>query len=240
MVGGSLTVEHVCEDFWRNLPQDAKEPCRIQPMHRDPRPTVTVAGPSHIRRFRHAMWTGRVAYPRRDLARCDRPGESITSQFFLQAEFARRTMPAICFVGDFRFGNRSLGPDPVPEDFSGVDKDAISPENDLEMYRRSLRALRTMYTNNPECRFVFWCLAGREFANRREGRYGQGGAYRHPTWNLTEVEDAVGDRAVRLSDLMHHPGMSLLHIDSSAHPSTYGMELMRLMIDDPDRPTVDP
>lgn len=153
---------------------------------------------------------------------------------FAAAGFARARERALCFVPDFRIGNRSLR-DPAPvESYLGVAKELISDENDRRMFDAVMDRVRSIRDSNPDARFVFWCLGGRELLNREQGRYMEGGKYRHPVWNLAEVEAEIGESVVSLQGMVQHPLGRMLHIDGSAHPSQVGLELFRRMTDDPE------
>lgn len=154
--------------------------------------------------------------------------------YFLTADFARSTTEALCFVPDFRIGNRSLIDPDDEESYFGVSKDLIGPEHDAEMYRRILDAILRIRDENPACRFVFWSLGGSELRNRTRGHYTEAGRYRHPVWNLDEVEKVVGDQVISMLPILDHELGSMLHIDTSSHPSYIGLELFRRMTDRPD------
>lgn len=195
---------------------------------------VVVAGPSHVRRFAHAIRTGQVAAPRRRIEWRHLASASILHPFLRHAPFARTRQDAVYFVPDFRIGNRSLVDDSGPDAFIGVSKELIDPANDRAIFDRSMEAILQIKDANPHCRFIFWSLAGRELSNRIKGTYGRGDAYRHPTWNLDEVEEAVGDQCVSLRPVLDHPVGRLLHIDASKHPSVFGLEFYRRVVDLPD------
>lgn len=194
---------------------------------------VTVAGPSHARRFRAAIATGQIPKTRRTIRWRELGAASMLHPYFSEAEFSSRPETALIFVPDFRLGNRSLvSPDEV-DAYTRVDKTLIRRSNDVEMRDRVLARVVEIRDANPEARFVFWCLGWRELNNRTLGNHFENGVYRHPVWNLAEVEGVVGDAVVSLLPMLEHPLGRTLHIDGSGHPSFVGLELFRRMTDDP-------
>ncbi|MBF0817689.1 hypothetical protein E4U02_14880 [Microbacterium paludicola] len=149
---------------------------------------VVLAGPSHVTRLRFAIDQGETAPPRREVVFHDRPGESVASPFFQEPAVVEGAEDVVLMVGDFRFGNRRLVDDRQPGAYNGIEKDLISRANDRALYADSLAALDRIVEQKPSIRLLFWCLAGRELQNRLEGRYMSGGEYRHPVWNLADVE----------------------------------------------------
>ena len=201
-----------------------------------PSDPITVAGPSHARRYRNAVEVGRLAPPRRPIAWMDIASASMLHPQFRSASFANEPEPALVFVPDFRIGNRSLRDPEATQSYIGVAKELISPENDRRIYANIMDEVLRIRDANPEARFLFWCLGGREYMNRVRGAYNTPQGYRHPVWNLGEVEDAVGDRVISLQPMFEHPLAPMIHIDGSAHPSNVGLDLFRRMTDRPDVP----
>lgn len=200
---------------------------------------VTVAGISHIHRFKFALATGRVAPPRRPLAQIyGQPAQILAGPAFMDQPFAQRPVPTILFVPDFRMGNGWLNDRENPGRHTGIDKSLISRENDQEMLELSRRSISAILSNNPECRLIYWCLAGREAMARHEGRYFKDGEYRHPSWNLDEVEEENPACTIRLNEVIGDPRSRALFIDESAHPSWLGYALIRQLIDNPEADAV--
>lgn len=189
-------------------------------------PLRLIFGPSHIYRLELAIRNrlipeieGRYQFVRKG-------GMPIWSP--LVREAIRKTDCASMFfiVGDFRFGNMifrdRIYPDLDPGvELNGIDKDMITPDNDLMLYRMCLQHLTDIARTSPVAPdYLFWDLSIRESENRSKVRYQQDGTYRHPVWNYDEVADRFGDRTVDSRDIL--PDGRLLYIDSSAHPSTLG------------------
>ncbi|MGY5765378.1 hypothetical protein ACXET9_09260 [Brachybacterium sp. DNPG3] len=195
---------------------------------------VAVAGPSHARRFRHAIATGQIARPHRSILWNDLAAASMLHPYFRECEFSKSPTPALVFVPDFRLGNLSLENPEDPEAYLSVEKRLITKECDALMCERVLERVDEVREANPRARFVFWCLGWRELNNRANGRYFDSGTYRHPIWNLSEVEGRFGDSVITLSSVFDHPMGKMLHIDGSGHPSYVGLELYRNLVDEPD------
>lgn len=125
-------------------------------------------------------------------------------------------------VGDFRFGN-SYHLTGVEKDAFSVKKELINPEVDEWMLQRSLCALDLMKDQAPK--LVFWCLFIREYKNIQAGKYIHNGKYRHPHWNLYDLERKYNN-AVRLTDILNQD-LDFLYIDSSNHPSLFGYYFLK-------------
>ncbi|WP_349829364.1 hypothetical protein [Brevibacterium litoralis] len=137
---------------------------------------------------------------------------------------------------DFRIGNKSLTHPDDPASHAGIERSLINDENDRRMYERSMDRLSEIVRANPRLRILFWSLAGREDENRRLGKYTRDGVYRHPVWNLAEAESAFGDSVVSMQDVLGSPVARLMVKDAQLHPSEWGYEVIRRLIDAPDRP----
>ncbi|CAO4144795.1 hypothetical protein LPLAFNJD_LOCUS1782 [Methylorubrum aminovorans] len=137
----------------------------------------------------------------------------------------------LMIVGDFRFGNPICLEDKEPAElfvdgFSGISQSAVTPFNDMWMFKRAMRALDAWQRQFPgRLRFMFWDLFCRQVQDRLVGRYVDDNAYRHPTWELTAVEEQkkslpIISMSPLLSEPMHQA--MRLFIDSSSHPSHAG------------------
>ncbi|WP_349829289.1 hypothetical protein [Brevibacterium litoralis] len=119
---------------------------------------------------------------------------------------------------------------------SAIRKHLINEDNDREMFRRAMTKLHEVRQANPEGRFLFWSLAVREWTNQDAGRYVGPEGYRHPIWNLAEVEDEFGESVIPLGDVVTHPLARLLGKDSQLHPTDVGYDLLTRIFDAPDVP----
>lgn len=125
-------------------------------------------------------------------------------------------------VGDFRFGN-SFHLTGNERDAFVVKKELITPDVDRFMFDASMRSLDQLKRN--DIRLVFWCLLIREYKNIQEKRYFNNGFYRHPIWNLSEIEGRYPN-SVKLSDILSQ-NLDFLFIDSSNHPSIFGFYFLK-------------
>lgn len=151
---------------------------------------------------------------------------------FAEEEFVKKPTDALLLIPDFRIGNRTFGEPDHPAWHSGIDKRFFTPEIDAQMYRKTLDTALAIRDVNPRCRFMFWSLAGREYTNRQQGRHQENGFYRHPVWNLDDAEAELGDRVVSLQPLLQHPLSRTMYKDSQLHPTNFGYEFLRRVIDD--------
>ncbi|MGJ9425479.1 hypothetical protein ACHABX_06495 [Nesterenkonia halotolerans] len=195
-----------------------------------------IVGTSHVLRWRTATKYGQVAPPQRRVDKWHgKRAQMLASDYFLQQDFANRRMPALLVVPEFRLGNRTLvADDSVSRNQMQTDSELISRPNDQTMYESAMKVLEGIQRRNPLCRFLFWSLAGREFSNRKSGKYTESGNYRHPVWNLEPTENLFGHATIRLGELMQSPETRLLFADDSMHPSWVGLELLRRLVDEPD------
>lgn len=133
-----------------------------------------------------------------------------------------KTEHRFILVGDFRFGNAY----DITQDESDaylVKKELISPEIDKLMFDKSLSSVENLDCENT--RLVFWCLLIREYNNINSRKYCDKGTYRHPIWNLAEVEGRFKN-AIQLSEVIKQD-LDFLFIDSSNHPSIYGYYFLK-------------
>ncbi|GAB3752286.1 hypothetical protein GCM10027591_00120 [Zhihengliuella somnathii] len=151
---------------------------------------------------------------------------------FSEADFVKGPAPALVLIPDFRIGNRTFGDPEHPNWHSGIDQRFFTSDIDQKMYRKNLQVIKNIRDANPQCRFMFWSLAGREYYNRAAGHYQESGQYRHPVWNLEEAEAEVGDAAISLTALRDHDLAEFMYKDSQLHPTTIGYEFLWRVIDD--------
>lgn len=200
---------------------------------------LVVAGPSHCISLENAYTTGQVERPSREIAWWYQSGTATFAPYFTEAPFASSDTDALFIVPDLRIGNRSLVHPDDPDAVRGIDPALISRENDARLLERATATLRSIRQANPSCRFLFWSLAGREYLNRRAGKYTTEAGYRHPTWNLPDVEAVVGESAVSLVEVIAHPDAASLYVDTGSHPSELGLRLISRIIDDPRAPAIE-
>lgn len=200
--------------------------------------STVIAGPSHASRLRMAYETGEVAPPLSSVEWLERPGESMLSPYFRESPIFSRQRRALLFVTDFRLGNRRTVAPEHPKAYSGIDGSLIGPKYDKKLFDESIDFLDSIVSRNPDIRLLFWSLFGREYLNRRSGRYFASGAYRHPVWNLEEVEGRYPRNSLPLHPLIEHPRASSLFSDDSAHPSWLGNEVVTRLVDSPASPEV--
>lgn len=154
---------------------------------------------------------------------------------FMEAEFATSEMPALLLVPEMRLGNRALVEPEDPRAYIEVDRDLINEENDRALLKKSREALQQIRRENPKCRILFWSLFGREYENRVLGRYQHRfGRYRHPVWNLKDLESEFRGQTIPLKPLLKDSRTAALFVDRSMHPSWLGQQLIMRLIDDPE------
>lgn len=134
-------------------------------------------------------------------------------------------------VPDFRLGNSIslLSEKPVSlflDGFSSITPNAIGEKQDEAMLERSIDALRFWNKSfGVRARFVFWSLLGNQIYDRLAGRNITDGRYRHPTFSLERIYEALPClNIVDLTPLLKMPmhEVSRLFIDENSHPSKIG------------------
>jgi hypothetical protein len=196
-------------------------------------PVGLVAGPSHLVRWERLVRAGQLpAFPD-DARLIGKPGTPVWSAPLLEA--ARGAVAPdrelVLLVGDFRFGNGAYAEGPRPDTLfaaapAGIAQAAIKPAIDAEIMERSLRALDAWAGHfGRRIRFILWDLLCRQVMDRMAGRHIVDRRYRHPHWNLAEVQGRLAHlRLIDLEPLTRQPMHEVLRliIDSSAHPSQAG------------------
>lgn len=200
---------------------------------------LILAGPSHVVALNHAYMSGAASTPVRPLVWHYQSGTAGFAPFFTESDFANHDLKTLFIVPEMRLGNRMIAAPDGPPAFQGIDQSLINPEIDSFILGRLENVLRGVRAANPSCRFIYWSLAGRERANIAKGNYVTEGGYRHPTWNLSDVEGITGDATVSLREVIGHPLSGALYIDDGNHPSVLGVELLTRIVDDPETPAMD-
>ncbi|MBG6084079.1 hypothetical protein [Zhihengliuella flava] len=204
-------------------------------MHRAP---LTLAGNSHLVHFQRAIDMGATPAPRRPLQFHARLALSLLHPFFEDDAVTRPGQECLLMVPGFRIGNRVLTDPAHPEAHASVDAALITPEHDAQMLERYLNRLDDLRRRNPAIRFLFWSLVAGEYRARSEGRYLQpDGTYRHPTWNLAEIEREFPEHTISLAPLLDSDVLPALLKDSGGHPTELAAALFHRFIEDPERPT---
>lgn len=132
----------------------------------------------------------------------------------------------VILVGDFRFGNNFQFVEGIR--YTGIEKKYISFENDEFLYKKCLRALGEL-SKISSVSFIFWDLAIREYENRKKSKYCIDNLYKHPIWNLYELESKFKDHTLSMSQILQYD-LDFLFIDSSLHPSVLGFDFLRTLI----------
>lgn len=182
-----------------------------------------IIGPSHIMRWKHAIESN-ILPKLENVELYGRGGNPIWSNYSEQAEDRFDEFDEIIYiVGDFRFGNKSLSDPTLTKNQFGVSKELISHKNDLILYKKVIKKCNNLITkHNQKIKFLFWDLALREHQNKKNNRYITNGVYKHPIWNLNEVERKFPKNTIPLSKL----DVSNFYIDRSNHPSIQGYQYL--------------
>lgn len=195
---------------------------------------VVYCGPSHVGRLRHAMKSGQIP-PFRNAQFILSGGMPIWHPSVFHADLAS-AKHVVMVAGDFRFGNQIMSdPDRINIDdpsntfmqARNIDRGLITPDNDKFLFEFALAQLRRIVDKaEGRMRIIFWDLFGREVFNRHAGRYLESGVYRHPIWNLDEVEARFPEHAAGLSRIIHERDLRSLYVDQNCHPSLKGFRFM--------------
>ena len=193
-----------------------------------------IIGPSHMVRWAQHVSNGLLKQPASHVNLIGFGGAPVWSQRLL--ETARKACNGdtklLLMVGDFRFGNDialKADRDSLPlflPNVSGINGKAITPDHDQFMFQRSSSAiLKWNEIFNNQIHFIFWDLFCRQVQDRLAGRHIQDKQYKHPHWNLKDVQASIP--APKLIDMLPllelpmHEAMRLF-IDPSSHPSHIG------------------
>ena len=95
----------------------------------------------------------------------------------------------ILFVPDFRIGN--VATDKKTKDGRYIRQDITGDENSIKCYELGLESLDKLIKTG-KVKLFFWCLFGREFLNKKEGKYiNLDGEYDHPIWNYSKLKKYI-------------------------------------------------
>ncbi|WP_413701745.1 hypothetical protein ACLKMH_09420 [Psychromonas sp. KJ10-10] len=180
-----------------------------------------ILGPSHIMRWIQSINTAIIP----SLTNVDfhgRGGAPIWGDFIKNKFNDFNNYNQIIFiVGDFRFGNKVLIDDSEIRNQHGIEKELISVQNDREMYDKVVNEL--LYLSHSryksKIKFIFWDLALREHKNRKENKYTTNEEYKHPIWNLHQIQCQFENNTIKIDSEMN---LDSLYIDGSNHPSFLG------------------
>lgn len=184
-----------------------------------------IVGPSHVYRLEWAIKDRLIPDIKGRYQFIRKGGMPIWSQLVTDIMTTNRSGQLFFIVGDFRFGNQILEDEAYPRldlpwQYSGIEKNLISQENDNILYRMCCQRIKDIIDDNDKAQFLFWDLSIREYENRHRGRYFHDGQYRHPVWNYADVEGMFSRNILDSSDILEDG--EKLYIDSSAHPSIMG------------------
>lgn len=204
-----------------------------------PSTPLTMAGNSHVVHFQRAVDMGASPAPRRPVTFHAQLALSLLHPFFDDPLVARPGQDCLLFVPGFRIGNRVLLDARHPEAHHAVDGDLITPENDARMYALYLERLDELRRRNPALRLLFWSLAVGEHRAQSAGRHcDAAGTYRHPTWNLADVEHEFAEQTIPLAPLLGSAElMPALVKDSSGHPTEIAATLFHRFLEAPEAGT---
>lgn len=184
-----------------------------------------VIGPSHVVRWANAIKNNILP----EIDNVDfygKTGAPIWSDFLQKKEKDfNKYEEIIIFVGDFRLGNKFLLDNSNPKNQYGIDKESINIEVDRSLYKKVLDKCNDIIKSNKKnnIKLIFWSLSGRENKNKKKKSYIIDGVYKHPIWNLSEIEKKFKkENVISMQDV----NCDNFFIDESNHPSYQGYSFL--------------
>lgn len=191
-----------------------------------------VIGPSHIDMWQSLVNSGRRAQPKFLMHGANGLSLYSTRLKSLMDFFIRNsTYDIVLLVPDFRIGNVMLNKDvDVYLDPLFISKDNISPENDIILYELAINILDEFVLNfRSRVKFIFWCLVGREYENKKIGKYVVDGYYRHPSWNYSEIKNRYSENILEIPDIEGEIG-DYIYDNNTIHPNDRGYDILEKYI----------
>lgn len=136
-------------------------------------------------------------------------------------------MDVVLLVPDFRIGNVILNNNSdISLDPLFISKDKIHANTDAELYEMALSVLDEFVLKyGAKIKLIFWCLIGREYENRKIGRYIQSGEYHHPTWNYLDVKCRYKDNILDIPNIENEIGGYICD-NNTIHPNDKGYDFL--------------
>ncbi|WP_156941117.1 hypothetical protein [Cobetia crustatorum] len=188
---------------------------------------INIVGPSHIVRLENTYTHDSLVLPS-EVTFIGKGGLPVWHDILSKLP-VKASDKNLIVVGDFRLGNGYIDTG-LKSDITGINKHSIKPSVDNKCYRYTIESL-SKYEKDWDVQpvYIFWSLAVREAKNKIKRNYFcENGFYRHPVWNLKEVE-AKFNSTFSLADLSPRQLISMC-IDESNHPSFLGYVFLSKLI----------
>lgn len=193
--------------------------------------STLVIGPSHI-----DMWQNNINSKKRD-----EPGfmlfgvnglslYSTKLQQIIDWFLEEENRSIVLFIPDFRIGNVILGDSDVDLDPLFIYKGYLNEKCDIILYKKAIKILDELackYKNR--IKFVFWCLMGREFENKKSGKYLESNGYKHPVWNYLDIKKRYSNNILEIPGVEDFMDEYIIP-NNTIHPNELGYDVIEKAI----------